>query len=393
MALRTAPGREQARDDGGDDRNYDGGHTQDPAIRDNAMVADNGNGRALRAVFIGRHGRWPQPEPLRVESAYEARGFARGDVLWESVRGWFANGGGACVIAPLAAQDDPLFALETTLRMLGEHQFDVVCFPGLADHVTTPEGLDLKTFGAAQRMVVEACIATGDRLAVLDPPPGLIPEEMRDWRVDVVGADTPHAVIYYPWLRAATGDGLAWLPPCGHIAGAWARAARRGGVLAALGNLELADVLDVAVNVTAFEQEMLTRLNVNLLRAMPSWGVRTWGARTLSVSPWLFQIPSARLLAALKPAVLDRISLYPGAGETELVAQIDSAVRGISGLADDAFAVRALSAADSAMRIEIELNPRVTHGYPLTIVIELPALRWTVLETEHSLENPQADLP
>ena len=33
--------------------------------------------------------------------------FARGDVLWESVRGWFANGGGACVIAPLAADDDP----------------------------------------------------------------------------------------------------------------------------------------------------------------------------------------------------------------------------------------------------------------------------------------------
>jgi uncharacterized protein len=370
-----------------------GGHSRDRGIRDNAMVADNGSGRALRAVFIGRHGRWGQPEPLRVESAYEARGFAGGDVLWESVRGWFANGGGACVIAPLGDDADPLFALETTLQMLSDHQLDVLCFPGLADHVATAGGVDRAAFGAAQRMVVEACIATGDRLAVLDPPPGLVPEEMRDWRVDVVGADTPHAVIYYPWLRAETYHGLAWLPPCGHIAGAWAKAARRGGVLAGLGNLELAEVLDVAVNVTAFEQEMLTRLNVNLLRAMPSWGVRTWGARTLSVSPWLFQIPTARLLAALKPIVLERISLFPSAGETELVGQIDSAIRGISGLADDAFAVRALSAADTAMRIEIELNPRVTHGYPLTIVIELPALRWTVLETEHSLENPPADLP
>ncbi len=357
------------------------------------MVAEIGNGRALRAAFIGRHGHWPKPEPLRVESAYEAHGFASGDVLWESVRGWFANGGGACVIAPLAAHDDPLIALEVTLRMLRQHPFDVVCFPGLADYVTTPDGIDLDAFGAAQRLVVEACIAAGDRLAMLDPPPGLMPDDMRDWRVDVVGADTPHAVIYYPWLRADTGNGLAWLPPCGHIAGAWAQAARRGGVLAALGNLELAEALDVAVDVTAFEQEMLTRLNVNLLRAMPSWGVRTWGARTLSVSPWLFQIPTARLLAALKPIVLERIKLFPGAGESELVAQIDSAIRGISGLADDAFAVRALSAADTAVRIEIELNPRVTHGYPLTIVIELPALRWTVLETEHSLENPPADLP
>jgi uncharacterized protein len=358
-------------------------------------VAEIGNGRALRAVFIGRHGHWPRPEPLRVESAYEARSFPGTDLLWRAVRGWFGNGGGPCDIAPLSASEDPLLALNATLQMLEDHAYDVVCFPGLAAHVTTNEGLDRDTFGAAQRMLVEACIAYGDRLAVLDPPPGLSPEQMRDWRVDVLGADTPHAVLYYPWLRVAVDDELAWVPPCGHVAGAWARAARYHGPLAAHSNLELTDVLDVATNVTTFEQEMLTRLNINLLRAMPSWGVRTWGARTLSISPWLFQIPTARLLAALKPVVLDRIaSYYPDAGRDELVGQIDAAIRGVSGLADDAFTVRALGAADqTAMRIEIELNPRVTLGYPLTIVIELPAGRWTVLETEHSLDIPLEDLP
>jgi len=361
-------------------------------------VAENGNGRALRAVFIGRHGHWPRPEPLRVESAYEARSFPGTDLLWRSVRGWFGNGGGPCDIAPLGAGDDPLFALDATLQMLEDHAYDVVCFPGLAEHVTTEDGLDLEGFGAAQRMLVEACIAYGDRIAMLDPPPRLTPEQMRDWRVDVLGADTPHAVLYYPWLRVAVdskrGDELAWVPPCGHVAGAWARVARHSGPLAAHGNLELADVLDVATNVTTFEQEMLTRLNVNLLRAMPSWGVRTWGARTLSISPWLFQIPTARLLSALKPVVLERIeTYYPDAGRDELVGQIDSAIRGVSGLADDAFSVRALSASDEAMRIEIELNPRVTLGYPLTIVIELPAARWTVLETEHSLDIRPEDLP
>jgi len=359
-------------------------------------VAENGSGRALRAVFVGRHGHWPEPEPLRVESAYEARSFPGPDLLWRSVRGWFANGGGPCDIAPLAAADDPLYALEVTLRMLEDHHYDVVCFPGLTDHVRKADGFDVEEFGAAQRMVVEACIATGDRIAVLDPPPGLEPEEMRDWRVEVLGADTSHAVLYYPWLRVADGDeadDLAWVPPCGHVAGAWARVARQSGLLGAHGNLELAGVLDVATNVTTLEQEMLTRLNVNLLRAMPSWGVRIWGSRTLSISPWLYQIPTARLLAALKPVVLERISLFPGAGEVELVAQIDSAIRGMSGLADDAFVVRALSAADEAMRIEIELNPRVTLGYPLTIIIELPAGRWSVLETEHSLDIPPEGHP
>lgn len=354
-------------------------------------MADSGNGRTLRTAFLGRHGHWPEPEPIRVETAYEARSFPSEDLLWQSVRGWFANGGGPCTVAPLAAQDDPLFALDTTLRMLEQHSVDIVCFPGLADHVRDEDGVDLETFGAAQRMLVESCIAIGDRLAVLDPPPGLEPDEMRDWRVDVLGADTSHAVIYYPWLRVDTDAGLAWVPPCGHVVGAWAQAVRRGGVLAALGNLELAEVLDVAVNVSTHEQEMLGRLNVNLLRAVPSWGVRTWGARTLSVSPWLFQIPTARLLATLKPVVFDRLAGYPDMSDLDLVAELDSAIHGVSGLGEDAFTIRVLRAADEAMRVEIELNPRVTHGYPLTIVIELPEGRWTVLETEHSLDTPPAD--
>jgi hypothetical protein len=368
----------------------DGRQSRDPGIRNNAVVAENGIGRTLRAVFVGRHGHRPVPEPLRVRSAHEA--LPGGELLWQSLVGWFGNGGGECDVAPLGAEEEPLFALDTTLQMIERHPYDVVCFPGLADLVRTPDGhVDLEDFGAAQRMIVEACIATGDRLAVLDPPPGLTPQEMRDWRVDVVGADTPHAVIYYPWLRIADGADLAWVPPSGHVLGAWARAARHGGLLSGLGNLELNDVLDVAVNVSTAEQELLTQLNVNLLRAMPSWGVRTWGARTMSVSPWLFQIPTARLLAALKPVVLERIAMFPNAGHIELVAHIDSAMRGISGLADDAFVVRSLSAAGAAMRIEIELNPRVTHGYPLTIVIELPAGTWTVLETEHSLDTPPTD--
>lgn len=355
-------------------------------------MAEYANGRALRAVFLGRHGHWPEPEPVRVETAYEARTFPSNDILWQSVLGWFGNGGGPCAVAPLGTDGDPLYALDTTLRMLERHDFDLVCFPGLVDHVRTSDGVvDIEDFGAAQRMIVEACIATGDRLAVLDPPPGLRPEQMRDWRVDVLGADTPHAVLYYPWVRAVAGPDLTWVPPCGHVSGAWARATLRRGLLGALGNLELTDVVDVATNVTTVEQEMLTRLNVNLLRAMPSWGVRTWGSRTLSVSPWLFQIPTARLLAALKPVVFERIRMVRGASHRELVAEIDSAVRGVSGLADDAFVVRSLRAAGEAMRIEIELNARVTHGYPLTIVIELPALTWRVLETEHSLDTPPAD--
>jgi hypothetical protein len=353
-----------------------------------ALVAENGNARPLRAVFLGRHGHGHEPEAVRIESAYEARTFPDGDILWQAVDGWFANGGGPCHVAPLGADDDPLFALDTTLRMLEHLPLDVVCFPGLVDHVQTASGeTDLDAFGAAQRMIVEACIASGDRLAVLDPPPGLAPEQMRDWRFDVLGADTPHAVLYYPWLQVVAGGHLVWVPPCGHVAGAWARVTQASGVLAPVGNLELTDALDVEVNLTAGEQDMLAGLGVNPVRAMPSWGVRTWGARTLSVSPWLFQIPTARLLAALKPVVVERLRRFAGTADVGLVTQTESAIRSVSGLPPEAFDVRFLNDAHRPMRVEIDLHENVTHGYPMTIVIELPAGTWTVVETEPARDS------
>src|SRR4051794_41954580 len=94
--------------------------------------------------------------------------------------------------------------------MLEDHAYDVVCFPGLADHVTTNEGLDRETFGAAQRMLVEACIAYGDRLAGLDPPPGLSPEQMRDWRGEGLGGGAPPARPPLPPAAPGGGDGAGW---------------------------------------------------------------------------------------------------------------------------------------------------------------------------------------
>ena len=50
----------------------------------------------------------------------------------------------------------------------------------------------------------------------------------REWRTDDAGHDTPFACLYHPWLTVAdpTNGSELDIPPCGHVAGTWARSAR-----------------------------------------------------------------------------------------------------------------------------------------------------------------------
>jgi hypothetical protein len=72
------------------------------------------------------------------------------------------------------------------------------------------------------------------------------------------------------------------------VAAAWARARLSPG------NLVLEGVLDVATDLTWYELDILTPVGVNGLRAMPGWGIRTWGVRTLSSDPDLARIATVR---------------------------------------------------------------------------------------------------
>ena len=65
----------------------------------------------------------------------------------------------------------------------------------------------------------------GDRMAILDPPDGLIPQEVLEWRMNTAGYDSKMAALYWPWIEVM--DPLTRrplrIPPSGHIAGVWAR--------------------------------------------------------------------------------------------------------------------------------------------------------------------------
>ena len=74
--------------------------------------------------------------------------------------------------------------------------------------------LDLESVKAVQLAMIAHCELMGDRVAILDPPPGLSPQQVKEWRVDKAGYDSKYAALYYPWVKVVRpGDGDEPLRP------------------------------------------------------------------------------------------------------------------------------------------------------------------------------------
>ncbi len=138
----------------------------------------------------------------------------------------------------------------------------------------------------AQCAVVAYCERSADRMAILDPLPGLTPQQMRDTTLNTpYNCDHGQAAIYYPWIRITDpmrrGQQMM-CPPCGHVAGVWVRAAVERGVHKAPANEALLGAVALEVGITKGEQEILNPEGINAIRAFPGTGIRIWGARTLA---------------------------------------------------------------------------------------------------------------
>jgi phage tail sheath protein FI len=159
----------------------------------------------------------------------------------------------------------------------------MVCVPDLM--TTMPgEKLNLDMVKAVQTMMIAHCERLGDRVAILDAPPDLTPQEVKKWRMDVTGFDTSYAAMYYPWIKVmdAATDTIIKVPPSGHMAGIWARSDNTRGVHKAPANEVVLGAVGIAYQATKGEQDTLNPIGVNCIRAFPGRGIRVWGARTLS---------------------------------------------------------------------------------------------------------------
>jgi phage tail sheath protein FI len=162
----------------------------------------------------------------------------------------------------------------------------MVCTPDL---MATPPGekLNLDMVKAVQTAMIAHCERLGDRVAILDAPPNMLPQEIKKWRMDTAGYDSSYAALYYPWIQVddPITNRPILIPPSGHMAGIWARNDNTRGVHKAPANEIIQGAVGVAYNTTKGEQDTLNPNGVNCIRAFPGRGIRVWGARTLSSNP------------------------------------------------------------------------------------------------------------
>lgn len=208
----------------------------------------------------------------------------------------------------------------------------IVAVPDLVTAATRADGsLDLGMWKAVQTALIAHCEQHSNRMALLDAPPGLSPQEMRDWRADTAQYDSAFAALYYPWIKVenptgSNGTAELLIPPSGHVAGVWARTDESRGVWKAPANDTIRGVLDVERSITQNEQSVLNPIGINAIRPFGTRGIRIWGARTLaSDTDWrylnvrrLFNMVEATILEGTQWAVFEPndVTLWEGVKRT-----------------------------------------------------------------------------
>ena len=166
--------------------------------------------------------------------------------------------------------------------------------------------LDLEQFQSVQLGIISHCELMGDRMAILDPPPGYNAQQVKEWRVEKAGYDSKYATLYWPRIKVLdplSGQNI-FIPPSGHMAGIWARNDNDRGVHKAPANEVVRGAVSIELNITKNEHDLLNPEGINCIRAFPGRGVRVWGARTLSSDPAWKYVNVRRLFNYLEKSIL-----------------------------------------------------------------------------------------
>jgi len=251
-----------------------------------------------------------------------AEGFLR-----YAVRGFFENGGNICIVVALQrdeaepwARAEPWvrdrllqgFKVLEELRELGKslddlpeeeealvkeliEDVDLICVPDLP--------LDESRI-SLQREILDYCERKLNCFAILDSNRRGTLEGVRDVKGVVKQWQellSKNGALYYPWIQVPNGPEATggFVPPCGHVAGIYARVDERIGVHKAPANEIVEGVIDLERGLDDDAQSLLNEVGVNCLRAFPGRGIRVWGARTLSGLPEWRYVNVRRLFTTL----------------------------------------------------------------------------------------------
>jgi phage tail sheath protein FI len=220
-----------------------------------------------------------------------------------------ALSGGAAAMPTRVSPDDYVGSSADRTGFAGLEAIDEVTMLAVPDLMAVYEQgtIDLEGVQAVQLAMIAHCELMGDRVAILDSPPGLNAQQIKEWRVDKAGYDSKYASLYWPWVKVF--DPLSgkprFVPPSGHMAGIWARSDDERGVHKAPANEVVRGAIALEIQITKSEHDQLNPSGINVIRAFPGRGIRVWGARTLSSDPAWRYLNVRRLFNYVEESILE----------------------------------------------------------------------------------------
>jgi uncharacterized protein len=234
-----------------------------------------------------------------------ARDGGQASYLGDAVAGFFQNGGLHCYVA-CAQLDATLSDAQKADRLI--EALDALAPLTDIDLIAVPDAmmiywLDAKNKDAKAKIdainrlqvaTLRHCELNAGRMAILDALPDETDAVIEQRRSLTSGIKEPaNGALYYPWIKVQNSQ---LVPPCGHVAGIYARSDARAGVFKAPANEEILGALDLGILVkeptrgkepsvvapVTPKQDALNPEGINCLRAFPGRGIRVWGARTIS---------------------------------------------------------------------------------------------------------------
>lgn len=147
-----------------------------------------------------------------------------------------------------------------------------------------------------------------DTMVILDAPEWTdLPQEVYNYRMFELNADSSYAALYYPWLIVRdpnVDDARISVPPSGHVAGQYAFVGATRGVHVAPANIPLRNVIGLTHYANDGDQDLLNPVGINTIRFFPGEGIRVWGCRTLwSVADGRHYVNVRRLLNFVKESI------------------------------------------------------------------------------------------
>jgi len=207
---------------------------------------------------------------------------------------------------PTACTQDFLNALDVLCLV---DEIAILCCPDAAGPPPETPVANGWSMSAIQQAMVNQCVQLQYRVAVLDTPMSLQPAGALSWLSGQAYADPAarFAAVYYPWLQVPDELGIEGptrtVPPCGHVAGAYAYTDNTYGVQKPPANVELEFVSDVELALTNQQQGLLNPAGINAIRQFAGRGIRVWGTRSISQNPDWIYIHTRRLMSMIEDSV------------------------------------------------------------------------------------------